>query len=691
MFTLNVGAVTGIVVTVDEDATGDLGGGGGTEEDNRIAIQNALDTALAGAGLLAGDVVVSIDPDNGGAVFTTLATGAGQSIQVTADDGELGLNANLGARYGSDGSLVQTQAAQSAELTVNGLDITRDSNLVTEVITGVTLNLKEADADKTITLSLENDTTGIVDKVQTFVDAFNELKVLNDELTAFDLDTGERGLLLGDSTLRSVNTLIRNLMNSQVEGLIGSTFRTLSEVGIYTNQNNSFLLELDVTALNAAIEASADDVVSLFANNTSSTDPLIEVVNTSSSTAPGSYAVVLTQIATQGRYEGGVNVALDNNVSINDDNDAFVISVDGVESDEIVLTQGNYATGQDLAQEIQLRINNDEAIVAGSKTVTVSYDATNHRFNFVSSDYGSATAISFVSEDTDLADDLGFGAAVGTVVEGLDVKGTINGEEGSGNGQYLRASDGALAARPGFVTGAALVSTGLPLTISAGDVSSGIFDFKVNVDGVLSGTLNIAAGTYNTTTELSTAMQDAINADATLVAANKSVNVDFDAGLSTYGVISSSTGAASSANFTEAGASIISLFGFAIGGGTRGTDATGDLNDAAGMRIRVIGGALGSRGDASYIEGITYRLDELFDDVLSNNGILNTKIDSLTGLLEGVTGSQAQLEARMEVRRATLSHQFLIADALISDLKTTEDFLTQQLDILNSLFSRRDR
>ena len=184
-FTLNVGATSGINVTVDGNATTDLGGGGGTAEDNRIAIQAALDTALVAAGLSAGDVVASIDPEDNGLILTTLATGTSQTIEVTADNGGLGLNPGLGQRFGSDGSLVQTQAAQSSQIDVNGLSITRESNLVTEVIQGVTLNLQSADAGTPINLTLENDSSAIITRIESFVDAYNELKVISDDFTTF--------------------------------------------------------------------------------------------------------------------------------------------------------------------------------------------------------------------------------------------------------------------------------------------------------------------------------------------------------------------------------------------------------------------------------------------------------------------------------------------------------------------------
>jgi flagellar capping protein FliD len=687
-FTFDLGLVTDIDVTVDANATTDLGGGGGTAEDNRIAIQTAIDTALVAAGLAAGDVVASIDPDDGGLILTTLATGIAETINVTADDGVLGLNPGLGIRYGSDGSLVQTQTAQSAELEVNGLTITRDSNLVTEVINGVTLNLKTADVGTPISLTLESDASSVIDKVETFIDAYNELKVLSGELTTFDLERGESGLLLGDATLRSITSQIRNTMNSIVDGITGSSFRTLSEVGITTNQDNSYLLELDAAKLSNAIAENPDAIVSLFATNTSASDPLIEVVNTGLSTKPGAYVVELTQVATQGNYEGDTLAALDSPIVIDEDNDSFAITVNGATSNTISISLGTYASADLLAQELQLRINNDDKISETGDTVTVTYNSANQRFDFQSNEYGSASAISFSSSDTNVEAELGFGAGVGTVNAGLDVKGTINGEAATGTGQFLRASEGAAAVKPGFVTSGVLNDLNVPLTVSAGDVSGGVYDFKINVDGIVSGTVSLAAGTYNTAPELASALESAINADAALSAAGKSVTVDFDAGLGTYGVISSTTGAASSVNFTELSNTMISQFAFAVGGGTAGTAATGDLNDAAGIRIRVLGGTLGTRGSVSFIQGTAFKLSALFNDLLRSDGVLDVKVDSLTDLLAGVEENRIKLNTRMDKLQETLSSQFAAADGLISQLKSTEDFLSQQLSILSEAFKK---
>jgi flagellar capping protein FliD len=685
-FSLSLGG-TAVNVTVNLDATGDLGGGGGTAEDNRVAIQAAVNAALVTAGASEGDIEVSIDPDDNGVVFTSLATGAAQTIEVTADDGVLGLNAGLGERYGSDGSMVQTQAAQSAELTVNGLAITRESNQVTEVISGVTLNLSSADPDKTISLNITSDPSALTTKVQTFIDSFNELKVLSDNLTVFDIDTGDRGLLLGDSTLRSVNSRIRNVMNSLVEGIVDSNFRSLSEVGINTDQNNSFLLQLDSAKFNAAVSENPDAIKSLFSTNRSSTDPLIEVINTGSNTKAGSYAIEITQLATQGNYLADANAALDANVVIDADNDTFVINVNGTQSAAVTLTQGTFATGAALAQELQTRINNDVNISKAGDAVTVSYDSNNHRFSFLSSEYGAASSISFSSQGADLEADLGFGSSVGLVTAGLDVQGSIDGEVASGTGQFLRASEGALTARPGFASGTPAGSLNVPLTVTSGEVTAGDYDFKINVDGAVSGTISLAAGTYNTGEELAAALATAINADSVLLAAGTSVDVDYDIGLNSFGAISSTTGTASQVNFTELSANMASQYGFGLGGGTQGTNATGNASDAAGLRVRVQGGTLGDRGTASYVEGTAFQLSQLFDEILGPGGVLDSKVSSLTSLLDGVADSKILLDERMSRLQDQLSSQFATADLAISGLKTTEDFLTQQLSMLSAFYT----
>jgi flagellar hook-associated protein 2 len=60
----------------------------------------------------------------------------------------------------------------------------------------------------------------------------------------------------------------------------------------------------------------------------------------------------------------------------------------------------------------------------------------------------------------------------------------------------------------------------------------------------------------------------------------------------------------------------------------------------------------------------------------------------LTDLLDGVAESKIDLDARMDVLEARLISQFSVADQLIAQLKSTEDFLSQQLSLLSAFYTR---
>jgi flagellar capping protein FliD len=686
-FTLTVGATSGIAVTVNLDATTDLDTDtfAGQAGDNIFAIQAAVDTALIAATLSAGDVVVSLDPTTNGVVFTTLATGSSETMEITAGNGELGLNTTAGTQYGSDGSMAQTQAALDASLVVNGLAVTSESNLVTDVISGVTLNLIKADAATTHSLTLSTDSTAIEGKVQDFVDSYNALKQLSNDYTVFDADTNEVGLLLGNSTLRTINSRIRSILTSLVDGISSSSYRSLAEVGITSDQDNDFNLILNTTVLRQAIIDKPDDIVSLFATNSNSTDSQVKVVSAGTNTQPGTYAVKVNQLATQGVYEGITKAGLDGPITIDSANDTFVVTLNGTTSDTVTLTEGIYATGVELATEIQLRINNDDNIVATGDTVAVSYNAGSQLLEFTSSDYGSSSNLTFDVVDTDTQSELGIGVSVGTSTAGLNVKGTINNEAATGSGQTLLASAGDATAQPGYRAGTTLASLGLPLTITAPQVAAGDYRINVTIDAIESGDIDVAAGTYTTGPEMATALQTAINADATLMAASKTVTVDFDATLNNYTIRSGATGTSSTVTVSTLGSSMGTAYGLGTGVGTAGTDGSGEMNAAAGLSVQILDGSLGTRGTVTYIEGITYRLDQLFAEFLDSTGLINNTVGGLNTQVTAIDDERASLDARMEAVEERLIDQFSVADRIIAQLKSSEDFLSQQLSLLNAL------
>jgi len=105
--------------------------------------------------------------------------------------------------------------AINASLSVNGIDIESQSNRVEGAVQGVTLNLEE---EGNATISVTRDTAGIKKAVTSFVESYNSLQKTMDSLTSYDQETGTSGELLGDTTLRGIESRIRGVMGGVVSG-----------------------------------------------------------------------------------------------------------------------------------------------------------------------------------------------------------------------------------------------------------------------------------------------------------------------------------------------------------------------------------------------------------------------------------------------------------------------------------------
>jgi len=124
---------------------------------------------------------------------------------------------------------------------------------------------------------------------------------------------------------------------------------------------------------------------------------------------------------------------------IDANNDVFHVQVDGVNSADIQISQGTYASNTDLAAQIQSRINGDTNLRNAGVTVSVSVNGSN-QLVFNSTRYGSASSVDISSVDTAMTATLGLSAASGT--DGVDVAGTINGALATGTGRYLKSDVG---------------------------------------------------------------------------------------------------------------------------------------------------------------------------------------------------------------------------------------------------------
>jgi flagellar hook-associated protein 2 len=432
----------------------------------------------------------SIINDGGGyRLVLTANSGEKNSVEISVDDADSTDTDMSGlsqlAFNGSATNMLQTQAGADAELKINGLDITRESNTVSEAITGVTVTLNKADVGVNYNLTIARDSSTIEDQITALVDSFNTFAAHISDITKYDSSTGETGILIGDTTLRNLYSQVRSTLFSAQAESTGSV-RALADMGILSNEKTG-QLEVDEDKLATAISSNIEDVRALFASTGTGTDSLVKFVSNNSLSVAGTYAVNVTTIATKGTFTGTSvlpDFTMGGSIDIDADNNNFSIRINGTTSSSITLTAGNYTSGSTLAAEIQKQINADDNLKDAGTSIAVSYESASNRFVITSPTYGSTSTIAFLSVDTNSLAELGFDAIGGT--NGVNVAGTINGKAATGSGQFLVSTEGdSIGIKVGILGGATGARGSVTFTRGIADQLYTLADSYTKTDGTL--------------------------------------------------------------------------------------------------------------------------------------------------------------------------------------------------------------
>ncbi|MBE0511261.1 MAG: flagellar filament capping protein FliD [Gammaproteobacteria bacterium] len=423
---------------------------GDPSKPTRSVTIDANNNTLAGVrdAINAADIGVSASIINGDdgyqLVFSASGTGEANSlrIHVIDDDGDNLDNSGLSRlAFNEDAEqLIETSAARNAVVMIDGIQVTRSTNTITDAIAGVTLNLRKAEEGTKATLTLGLDKNSGAAAIEAFVNAYNEMVKSFNQMTAYNPETREAGVLNGDAAIRGIMGQLRAVMGNAIPGLEGG-LRALADLGVRTERDGT--LSLNKTTLSEAMDRDFDAVGRLFAASGLASHASVNFLGAAADTREGNYAIQITQLASRGRYEDLASSV--SSLSVNAGNNGFRIQVDGVTSGSIALTEKTYASGAELAAELQSRINGDNTLRNAGVSVVVQYDSVNNRFSFTSERYGSASKVAFTELAANAAD-IGL-SNTGSSEDGVDVAGTIGGLAATGSGQTLTGSGNAAGLR----------------------------------------------------------------------------------------------------------------------------------------------------------------------------------------------------------------------------------------------------
>lgn len=156
----------------------------------------------------------------------TTGTDSNMTVTVTGDD-------TLKSIIGSD-ALNEQVKSQNAIVDVNGIQIVRQSNTITDAMPGVTLTLKaQSTANETLTVARSTDDNKKA--VTEWVTAYNSLQSTIATLTKYEppavgatAQSSNNGVLMGDSTIRGVQSDLRALLTNVQSG----SYAIMAQLGI---------------------------------------------------------------------------------------------------------------------------------------------------------------------------------------------------------------------------------------------------------------------------------------------------------------------------------------------------------------------------------------------------------------------------------------------------------------------------
>lgn len=614
--------------------------------------------------------------NNGGSyqlMFTSQQQGASGEVSIS------GLT-----DFDVDG-LTTTADAQDAIMVVNGLAVSNSTNTFDGVIDGLSFKLNSAAVNQTNTVNISNDTEGAVKSIQSFVEVYNQLDTIFDEVSSYDtsgltqeqLNSDEYkfyGDLAGNSTFKQARASLNEALSGAISEITGN-YNSLISIGIKKNIDGQ--LELDQTVLDEVVSNNFSALSSLFAKGGSSDDGLINVISGSENTLTGTYQLDVTQLAERAIVTtGAASASTDEQVAsdrIVDTASALQISagasldisIGGVQQViDMSLLEGSYSDKDTVASTLQNAINT----AFGSSLSTVSYDVAQARFEIAANSGSGALSVNTSS---------------GLVNQGFTAAKQYSGE--------------------------ALI-----------DLTSGSLSFDIQVDDSGVATIDMATGRY-THSELAVSMANAINNNSVVKESGNSVSVSSDGSAlsiasTRFGAFSNIDISSVSAGLLNSGLVVNSDAGQSVDGTL--TTANGTINIGAyadsadgriikisdyaiiggedaevrGLQFEVLGGQydgfgalITDRGDLNFAKGFGSKLEEAINGLFdADTGVLERKISSLTDKLDTYSEKQTDLDARYDKLEAKYQLQFSMLQTILSNAESTRNSLVAQFNSNNN-------
>lgn len=321
------------------------------------------------------------------------------------------------------------QTAVDSKVLFDGVLLSSDNNSFKGVVEGFDINVKEVTAGNPVLINVDEDVAGAKDLLNEFIDSYNSVIQIFDYLG--DSESGEesQGVLFRDRDFALLEKSFRSIAEVAVAGYGGDAY--LNDLGVRYSSEDDYQLVLDDSIFNAKIAKDPDAVKSALTQTAAPSNPLISFVSAENYTLAGSYdPIEVTTVAETAKLQGLGSGAL----VVDATNDEFTFSVNGESTGAIKLAQGAYSSLEELAIQLQSKINSNLAL----NSVSVSHNGAS--FVVDSGTYGSESTVDFVAVEAGF--EALFGYSAGSTAKGVNVVANVGGGVGVGKGQLLEVLTG---------------------------------------------------------------------------------------------------------------------------------------------------------------------------------------------------------------------------------------------------------
>jgi flagellar hook-associated protein 2 len=261
----------------------------------------ALNNATNGFGAGTRPAIASIDGLGRLHLADGTAGDSALSLSIVAHNeggGSLDLGAFAVAQVGMKREVV---AGQDAAFRLDGATVTRSTNTVTDALPDVALNLLAAEPNTVATVTVALSASAATAAASRFVNAFNAAVTFAQQQGTADPTSTTQPPLYGDRGLASSRASLTQTIIGTVPG-VASDLDTLNAAGISIDKTGH--LTLDQQTFGALASTRPSDLARLFAAEGTSTTGDLSYITSMASTQPGTYAVAITQVATQASVTG---------------------------------------------------------------------------------------------------------------------------------------------------------------------------------------------------------------------------------------------------------------------------------------------------------------------------------------------------------------------------------------------------